>query len=103
MSVITTFLDMIFRHKEKEQKEQTYKKHYSYDSNSEYRYEIKAGQKWEFTPTPNPFNANDVRHMVEIKDYKDGWVNYRFLNGGLFQNNAEKESIFRKMYKLKEN
>lgn len=104
MSVLKSFLEYIFgTKKQKEEKQEIYTPHYSYDINSKHESEIKIGQIWQFTPTRNPFNQDEIGHLVEIKGYKDGYVNYKFYKSNMFQNQVLEESFFRKIYKLKEN
>lgn len=45
----------------------------------------------------NPFAKEKYR--VEIKDYKDGWVNYAFLpRGGAFDDESRKVDSFLRLY-----
>ena len=66
------------------------------EDKKEPEFPIKQGQIWIFTPTPTPFPQDT--HSVEIKDYKEGYINYRFLSGFMFQNEIKEEKYFRYMY-----
>lgn len=45
----------------------------------------------------NPFA--DPPHKVVVKDVKNGWVNYRFIDSTLFQNESMRVSSFMFCYK----
>ncbi len=61
---------------------------------------IEPGSKWIFKDHDNedPFQNKPLK--VEVKEVKNGWVNYRFLNDStMFQNESTKKSIFMWMYR----
>lgn len=63
---------------------------------------IIKGQIWQHVDrSDNPFKRDKIAE-VEIKDYKNGWVNYKMLGGSMFQDESCKEYSFRYMYQLKE-
>jgi hypothetical protein len=107
MNVLKSFLESIFApKKQKEEKEETYTSHYSYNINTKHVPEIKRGQIWQFIPIKNSSNQNKIAHTIKIIRYKNGYVNYKFCNtyvSYMFQNQVLKEADFREIYKLKEN
>lgn len=63
--------------------------------------DVKKGGIYKFRDEVDPFGVKTSR-LVKVKDVKDGWVNYRFLNSKFFQNEVMKINSFLLSYELKE-
>ena len=61
---------------------------------------IEPGSKWIHKDHDNENPFQDKPLKVEVKEVKNGWVNYRFLNDStMFQNESNKKIIFKGIYR----